>query len=71
MKTSAIVGVLVAIVAATLWFWSSRIKVQFGGYGGLSPEDQRKLRLQARLNSGAAMLTGVATLLQAFAATAA
>jgi hypothetical protein len=53
------------LVSAGLWFWSALIKVEFGGYGGLGPENRRKLALQARLNAAAAILTGITTLLGA------
>jgi hypothetical protein len=67
MKLSAVAAVLASLVAASLWFLSSNIKIEFGAYGGMSPADRKKLSRQSKLNSAAALLTGVATLLQGLA----
>ena len=51
------------LLSATLWFWSALIKVDFGFYGGLGPENRRKLAFQFKLNAAAAIWTGITVIL--------
>ena len=68
MPTANVLQFIFGIAAAALWFWTSIVKIKFGGHGGVSSNDKRKLTLQHRLTAGAAILTGIATLAQGFSA---
>lgn len=64
-------AVLAGIASATLWFWSARVRVNWGAFGtinGPAPIVYVQLNKVARINQWAAITTGIATALQALAA---
>ena len=55
-------AVLAALVSATLWFWAANVPLRasdFAAYGGLPPDAQQQFARQVRLNSHAALATGI------------
>ena len=67
-STITFLAVITAALSAALWFWASNIKLNaadFGGWGGATPEAVKQFAKQARLNSRAAIATGISATLQA------
>lgn len=61
-------AVIAALFSAGLWFWAANINLdaaEFGAYGGATENSVKQFARQARLNSHAAMATGVSAILQA------
>jgi hypothetical protein len=61
-------AVIAVLLSAGLWFWAANIKLdaaEFGAYGGATQNSVKQFARQARLNSHAAMATGVSAILQA------
>ncbi|RYF78127.1 MAG: hypothetical protein EOO29_20160 [Comamonadaceae bacterium] len=62
-------AIIAALISAGLWFWASQLPAVFpkAYLSGPPPEIERIVIKQARLNSYAAVCTGIAVLLQAIA----
>jgi hypothetical protein len=65
-------AVIAALLSAGLWSWAANIKLDaagFGAYGGATQNSVKQFAKQARLNSRAAIATGISGILQAISLT--
>jgi hypothetical protein len=61
-------AVAAAFTSAGLWVWAANVKLsaaEFGHYGGVPERAIAQFAKQARLNSHAAIATGISAVLQA------